>query len=301
MPDYLIIKPSSLGDIIHALIVVNALKAQQPQARITWVVRQNFAPIITSTGLADEIIAFDRKGGAKGFFDLLKRVRKKRYDAVLDMQGLLRTGIMMLAARSPKKLARSDAREGAQLFANAWAPIPQCSIHAVDILMEFLPLLGLQKIYVPLQLKASSKAPALASGTVLVFPSARGKWAQKEWPYFKELTEKLLIKKIPAAWCSDLPLNVPAGAQNFCGKVPLGELLPFIAQARLVISNDSGPVHMAAALGVPVIGLYGPTDAKKVGPYPSSASQNITISANSENITDISVDEVFAAAQKLIS
>ena len=122
--DLLILKPSSLGDIIHALIVAQAIKAQRPEARITWVSRKNFAPVLESVAVVDEIIAFDRKGGVGEFPRLLGKIREKKYDAALDMQGLLRTGIMNFAARARLKLCRRDQREGAQLFANKIVEFP---------------------------------------------------------------------------------------------------------------------------------------------------------------------------------
>ena len=127
--------------------------------------------------------------------------------------------------------------------------------------MEFLPPLGLKKEWAPLKLKEDASAPKLPANTILIFPSSRGKWAQKEWPHahMKELTQKLLAQGAAVAWCSDEKLEVPGGALDFCQKVKLGELLPFIAQARLLIGNDAGPTHMACALGLPTLGLYGPT------------------------------------------
>ena len=153
----LILKPSSLGDIVHALIVAQAIKAQRSDARIAWVVRSTFAPILEATAIVDEVIPFDRKGGVRGFWKLLHRIRAERYDATLDMQALIRTGLMNLAARAPLKLCRRDQREGAQLFATKRVALPaDGSRHAVDMLMEFLPPLGLEKRYAPLLLKPAS-------------------------------------------------------------------------------------------------------------------------------------------------
>jgi ADP-heptose:LPS heptosyltransferase len=232
------------------------------------------------------------------------------------MQGLLRTGIMNLFARAPLKLCRRDQREGAQMFANKIVDFPtNGSRHAVDLLMEFLPPLGLKKEYSPLKLKpeAISSAPKLPDGTILIFPSSRGKWAQKEWPFMRELTAEILNEQKysptvcigpasfgPIAWCSDEKLDVPTGALDFCQKVTLGQLLPFISQAALVIGNDAGPTHMAAALGVPTLGLYGPTKPQLAGPYPLTSSRNINLRASSKKMEDISVEEVFGSVKKLL-
>ena len=301
MLDLLIIKPSSLGDIVHALIAVQSIKTQRPEAKITWVIRSGFVPLLESVELVDQTIVFDRKGGISGFFNLLSEIHKGKYDASLDMQALLRTGLMSWAARAPLKLCRHDQTEGAQFFANKIVPLPPGDGHAVDKLMEFLPPLGLQKIYAPLKLKpdALTNAPKLPAGTILIFPASRGKWANKEWPFFKELTEALLKEGKRVAWSNDAPLEAPARALDFCGKIPLAQLLPFIAQARLVIGNDAGPTHMAAALGVPTLGLYGPTDPALAGPYPLKSPTNIALRAVSEKMEDLPVEEVLHWAKKL--
>ena len=291
-----------MGDIIHALGVAQAIKTQEPSARITWVVRQNFAPLFDATTVVDEVITFDRHGGPLEFFRLLRKIRQKRYDVALDMQGLLRSGLMNLAARAKLKLCPSNHRECAWLFADRVVPSPAASQHAIDLLMEFLPPLGLKKEYAPLQLKPSAPAPELPAGTILIFPSSRGTWAQKEWSYFPQLTEALLNQNLgPVAWCSDLKLAVPAGALNFCAQVPLGELLPFIAQARLVLSCDNGPKHMAAALNVPTFALYGPTEPRLVGSYPLTSPRHVALCAPSGNIDDLQVPDVLREVEKLLA
>jgi ADP-heptose:LPS heptosyltransferase len=289
----LIIKPSSLGDIVHALVVIESIKSQRPDSEITWVARGTFAPILESAACVDRIIVFDRKAGLGGFIRLLKEIRRERYDAVLEMQGLLRTGLMAWAARSPLKIGRRDTREGASFFVHKRVRLPQKSQHAVDKLMEFLPALGLA---IPaktetLSLKPDISAPKLPEGSILIFPSARGKKYQKEWPFFKELTVELL-KKHPVAWCGDLPMDVPVGALDYCGKVSLKELLPFIKQARLIVSNDSGPMHMASAMGVEVLGIFGPTDPAKVGPYPLQRPNNHIMKSSTGRIEDLPAQEV---------
>jgi lipopolysaccharide heptosyltransferase I len=305
----LIIKPSSLGDIIHGLIVAQAIKTQLPDAHITWVARDSFAPVLQSVEAVDRVISFNRRGGFFEFLRLLKEIRKEKYDAVLEMQGLLRSGIMAWAARAPVKIGRRDGREGAQMFVNKLVALPKDSRHAADILMEFLPALGMEKIYAPIKLKSPIAHPQLPANSILVFPSARGKdsRAPKEWPYFKELTEKLIAElsksntNIRIAWCSDIKLKVPDGILDFTGgKISLRELLPFIAQAKLVISNDSGPMHMAAAAQVPLIALFGPTDPKLVGPYPPGSPQNRVIKSATGRIGDIKVEEVLRCVRELL-
>jgi len=114
----LILKPSSLGDIVHGLQLVQTVARQLPDCRITWVARDRFALLPEAAPFIDEVIHFRRKAGFKGLLEVLKILRGRKFDAVWDMQGLLRTGLMSLAARSPEKWGRNDAREGAGFFYN---------------------------------------------------------------------------------------------------------------------------------------------------------------------------------------
>src|SRR6185436_20130721 len=118
MTELLIIKPSSLGDIVHALQVATSLKAQRDGLRISWVVREIFAPIVRACAAVDHVYVFERKGGAKGFLRLTKELRKKEFDYVFDMQGLLRTGLMTSRVRAKHKVGRTDAREWSGMFYN---------------------------------------------------------------------------------------------------------------------------------------------------------------------------------------
>src|SRR3982750_2457036 len=111
MTELLILKPSSLGDIVHALQVATSLKAQCSDLRISWVVREIFAPIVRACDAVDHVYVFERNAGAKGFMRLMKELRKTEFDFVFDMQGLLRTGLMASRALAKKTYGRSDARE----------------------------------------------------------------------------------------------------------------------------------------------------------------------------------------------
>lgn len=105
MTEILIIKPSSLGDIVHALQVATSLKAQCAGLRISWVVREMFAPIVRACEAVDQVYVFERAAGAKGFLKLTTEIRKTKFDFVFDMQGLLRTGLMTSRALAKKKWA----------------------------------------------------------------------------------------------------------------------------------------------------------------------------------------------------
>src|SRR5687767_6574430 len=109
MPQVLIIKPSSLGDIVHGLQVATSIKAQVDDVRISWIIRDIYAPIVRACAAVDHVYVFERKGGAKGFLKLVREVRKTKFDYALDFQGLLRTGLMTSRVRAENKVGRSDA------------------------------------------------------------------------------------------------------------------------------------------------------------------------------------------------
>src|SRR4051812_22276070 len=116
MTKLLIIKPSSLGDIVHGLQVATSLKAQGEGLCISWAVREIFAPIVRACEAVDRVYVFERNAGAKGFLRLTKELRKTKFDYVFDFQGLLRTGLMTSRVHAKKKVGRSDAREMSGLF-----------------------------------------------------------------------------------------------------------------------------------------------------------------------------------------
>lgn len=304
MPDYLIIKPSSLGDIIHGLQVVASLKAQQPDATIRWVVRDTFAAIVQACPVVDEVLLFQRKGGVSAFLRLCKQIRQQRYDYVLDMQGLARSGLLTGAAQATHKLGRPDAREGASFFYHKVIPMPPAGeqAHAVAKLLEFLPAIGLEKtLAAPVQFNSEEKPQQPGFDTsekpLLLFPESRR--PEKEWQYFPQLTEALLREDsldAPICWVGAKKQPTPAALNpaeenrrffNLTGQTTLPQVVALIQQARLCVCNDSGPMHIAAAVGTPVLALFGPTPPERYGPYPQERETNHVITA-----TDGAMDSI---------
>ncbi len=302
MRDILVVKPSSLGDIVHGLLIAESIRRQLPDTRISWVVRDLFAPIVEAcpTVNGDRLI-FHRSAGLRGLFSIMKEIRQRRYDVVLDMQGLARSGMMTFAARSPRKLGRRDAREGASLACNEIIALPATApdCHAVEILAELLPTLDLEKtIPEALTFTAPENAVALAelakSRPILLFPDSRR--PEKEWPHFAELTLRLLnsLENRTIAWAGTSDFPAPEEAlqsshfHDLRGRTTLGELPALIASAGSVVCNDSGPMHIAAAVGVPVVALFGPTDPRRYGPYPLDSPRHHVLSAPVGRLPDLS-------------
>ena len=293
MTDLLIIKPSSLGDIVHGLQVATSLKAQCDGLRISWIVSDIFAPIVRACEAVDHVYMFERKGGAKGFLKLMREVRKKKFDYAFDFQGLLRTGLMISRAHAKVKVGRTDAREWSGVFYNRKVPLPPEGrrSHAVDILLQFCPVLGakpeLRGILKFREVDALNLSFAEGRGGArpfLMFPDSRR--AEKCWGGFKQLTEMILrenrARKV--IWAGNNRVadrNAYPAEQflNLTANTSLVSLPALIKRADWVITNDSGPMHLAAALGVRTLGIFGPTDPRLFGPYPLTSPTNFVVQA----------------------
>lgn len=312
MQSLLVIKPSSLGDIVHALQVVQTLARERPACRISWVVRERFAGLVQAAPFVQEVIIFRRRDGWRAFLRLLRQLRTRHFDAVWDMQGLLRSGLMAAAARAPEKWGRPDAREGAGLFVNrrVAAPAGPGPHHALEILQPFLRTAGVTpRLDFPLELKAGAAYPwqnffaGDPRNAFVIFTDSRG--AEKEWPRFDELTE-LIFRSIPesrVAWCAGKPA-VPGSAVpdarflNLTG-CPMDQMIALVRQPATFIGNDSGPMHLSAASGNRVLALFGPTSPQRFGPFPLSAAKHRTVEAPAGRLDRLEPAAVLAALEEL--
>jgi len=315
MKRILIIKPSSMGDIIHGLLVAESIRKQLPGVSIDWVVRKEFAPLVEASAAVENCFIFERKGGVGAFIRLLKELRARPYDAVLDMQGLARSGLMALAARAPLTVGRFDAREGAKWCCRKRTEMPEGEPpwHAVEILAGFLPALGLAKrIDAKLEFKAPASLgngilPDLEAGQkrVIVFPESRR--AEKNWSGYEALSRDLL--KEPGigqvVWCGHVACapdrDMPeAGFVNLTAQTGIDALPGLLETADCVVSNDSGPMHLAAAQGRPLVALFGPTSPEQFGPYPKQEETQRIIGPAGGDLSGVAVEEVVRAVKEII-
>jgi lipopolysaccharide heptosyltransferase I len=293
----LIIKPSSLGDVIHSLPFLKTIKNTFHDAEIEWVISKNLKEILEGNPLINRLIVFDKDSWTK-IGNLSKTVREAiglinilksgHYDMVVDLQGLLRSGLITFFTSSPLKVGFKNAREGSSIFYNKKISV-NGSLHAVDRCLEIAKAIrqglgvrgqGSDKAEFPLNVDktAAENIKKLLGGLkekeyIVVIPSAR--WETKRWSpeNFGALISKLSVPCIVTGSRADEQIVKEVmrfsngKGTNFCGKTDLKELTALIAGAKAVVSNDSGPMHIAAALGAPVIALFGPTDPYKTGPY----------------------------------
>jgi len=306
MPEMLIIKPSALRDIVHGLQVAASIKAQKPEWRISWIVRDIFAPLVRSCTAVDHVFVFQRHEGARGFLRTMREVRKREFDLVCDFQGLLRTGLMTKWARGRRKVGRPDAREGSGFFYNEKITLPPEGeqAHVLETLLEFCRVAGAEpRLTGPLHFRDLERLhlgfmdPLKGQRPILVFPDSGE--SRKKWNGFSELTALLIReahRKVVWAGSNYLPCreSFPEGSfVNLTGNTSLTSLPALLSKADWVISNDSGPMHLSAAMGLKTIGLFGPTDPRQFGPYPLKSPTNYAIQAPVGELALLSAKETF--------
>ncbi len=312
MRELLIIQTSPLGDIVHSLRVVAALRAQQPDWRVSWIVQDIFAPLVRASSVVDQVYIFRRFGGVSGFLTLMHEVRRKEFEVVLDLQGLLRSGLMLKWTRAQRKIGRSDAREGATIFYAEKAPLPPAGrlSHPLDILLQFCPLLQAEpELSAPLQFRSmehlnlSFMEARRGLPPILMFPDSRRD--STKWNGFPALTS-LLIRELgrKVVWAGNkyLPCRetLPDGAFiNLTGNTSLASLPALINRADWVISNDSGAMHLATALGVKTVGIFGPTDPQRFGPYPLNNPAHHVIKAPLGDLRQLAAKDVMGRFRRM--
>lgn len=306
----LIVKPSSLGDVVHALPTVARIRQNFSDAHIAWIVNDAFTSLFQRCSVINEVIPFPRHN-ARQWLPLLRRLRSERFDLVVDLQGLLRSGIMTWATGAPRRIGLSDAREGSRLFYNEIVTVPR--IHAVDRYLLAAKHLGCPDTPVEFPLGVSDGPRTL----IAVNPSAR--WPTKLWgdDKFAELIRRLPRERVVltgAAAERERIERIAQGCRNKAGTTDLFQLAELYARCAVVVTNDSGPMHIAAAVGTPVVAIFGPTDPVLTGPY---GKQHVVLRAgvdcspclkdrcvhqpSMECMDKVTVEKVLAAAQRFLA
>ena len=286
-----IIKPSSLGDVVHALPVLSALRARWPHARIAWVVNRGLRGLLDGHPHLDEVVPFDRglvgigPRGIAASMRFASELRRKRFDVAIDLQGLFRSAMMTVATGAKLRVGLASAREGAPHFYTHRVGVPSATIHAVDRLMEVARAFGAdpRPTFVP---AISAEDRAWAAGVLKIVPTPRlvvnvgARWITKRWPpaRFAEVAARAARERgagvIAVGATEDAPLvaefiermkTIPV--LHLAGRTNLSQLAAVMEAADCVLSNDTGPLHLAAATGVPVVGVYTCTSPAKTGPH----------------------------------
>jgi len=334
LKNILIIKPSSLGDIVLALPALSALRKNYPDAKISWLVRTEFAPLLKNHPDLTETILFDRNFLAKAWYNLrafrsllslIGRLRRDSFDAVIDLQGLFRTASLGWLSGCKRRFGMSNAREFAHIFYTHKVTQNQDCIHLVDYYLKIIQAAGAPDIGVRFVLPEDSAAAAdsvsqllaehnITPGNYVVFVPGSAH-SDKCWPTERfatladKISQKFGLPIIAVGTASEndtiekLKNKADTPISNFAGATNLGELVALLRAARLVISNDTGPGHIAAALGTPLVMIFSWSNPARIAPYgrsecmvarePYRRGPKIKSYDSRHNVSAITVDEVY--------
>jgi heptosyltransferase-1 len=343
----LIVKLSAIGDVIHTLPALNAVRNYHPDATITWLVEEDAASLVIGHKALNRVIVSKRKRWLKALRSLsllstlkevhgfIKVLRDTRYDMILDFQALLKSGILIALARGHRKIGFGkglEHMEHSYIFLNERIPAVDMEIHALTRGMMLLNAIGIPTNEVEYKLPVSNddwekvdeliKRHGLIGVKILIAINPVAKWESKLWPKerFARLADMIIDEYDARIVFTGGPEDRPTiqdvmsamkrRALNLAGQTTLKMLAALYEKTALVISTDTGPMHLAAAMGTPVVAIFGPTAPWRTGPY---GSGHRVVRADSECspcfkrqcetidcMHQISVDQVFDAVSKII-
>lgn len=296
----LIVRLSALGDIVHALPVLAAIKKAIPAVSVDWLVEENYASILSiASGLRRRVIVRARRsfeaadsisfGGLLGYVQAASFLRSQKYDVALDLQGLIKSAVWARASGASRVIgfdvtSLREPQAGA-LYTETVAP-PNAS-HVIEKNRSILMALGVTPGVMELPLSPTASEPTTAAietaggprRYIVLNPGAA--WPNKRWPpeRFGALAASLrdrtglraLVTWGPAEReLADTVVNASSGAATAAPATTVSDLAVLMRDAALVVSGDTGPLHIAAAMGTPLVGLYGPTWPERNGPWDPS-------------------------------
>lgn len=276
MDRILIIKMSSLGDLFHALPAVHLLK-QHLGATVDWVVNDLYADLVRCFTDVDRVITFPRRTFWRDRHVFSGELHRERYDLALDLQGLLKSALVLRSVRATRRIGPSFNREGARLFYDAVSGPRNKNRHAVEENLDTVRFLGLPVDEVAFPVRFPALTLSGGSPRVGLLPCSRH--ARKNWPveHFAAVGRSLrdqrgahlfvLGSPADAGPCEALARGIGPGVTNLCGKTSMLELGGVLRELDLLVTVDSGPMHMAAAVGTPTVAIFGPTNPIRTGPY----------------------------------
>jgi 3-deoxy-D-manno-octulosonic-acid transferase/heptosyltransferase-1 len=287
----LIIKLSSIGDVVHTLPALYALRGNYQSAKIDWLVEEEPSNILFGHPLLNEVFIVKKRGWLKDFrntYSIAKKIRALNYDMVLDFQGLFKSGLWVFLSKGKRRIGFDKSRELSHIFLNEKLPAYNPDRHAVDRYLDIIKHLDIQcgKVKFPLYITESEKKKVsellrvngILEGTPFIIVNPMARWETKLWEEKKfaglcnEIANKFSCKVVMIGASSekenDQILSLTGNKViDLTGKTTLKELAYLTSLSQIVITVDSGPMHIAAAAGVPVIAIFGPTAPWRTGPY----------------------------------
>lgn len=334
-PRILLVKLSSFGDVLHALPTLEALRAANPLAHITWLVEAAYAPLLSGHPALDEVWIAPRLRPAEFFSGsnpaalrrLLRQLRAQPFDLVLDLQGLLKSAVWVARAQSPRKVGYAKTRELSYLPLTERVPPFDPEAHAVRRYLNLAHYLGAPPAppRFRLGLDAAADISALipaesARPLAVLHPGAR--WASKLWPpaswanlaeWFHARGFHLAVTGSPAdrELAAGITAQCRAPLINLAGATSLSQLAAILRKTRLAVTTDTGVMHLAASLGTPATALFGPTAPWRTGPFGEGhqvVRLNLPCSPCFKRhcpeprcLTDLTPEMVEAACEKILS
>lgn len=296
----LIVRPSALGDVARTVPALVSIRRAWPDAQIDWLVNDHMADAVRHHPAVTEVIPFARErfgrvyrswGAVRELLGLVGRLRRQRYDVVYDLQGLIRSGVLTAATRARRRVGAVDAGELAWMFYNCRhriGPTP----HTVDRMLAVLEADGIDPVRdMRLYVGEADRAWAddwLAKHGLVDAPYAvlapTAKWLSKCWPAerFARIAQRLADlnmrdavvvgapgerDQVDAMLASAAPPPGSVRLRDLAGQTTVGQLMAILQTCSLLVCNDSGALHLALGLGRRAVGIFGPTDVDKVGPY----------------------------------
>lgn len=299
----LIVKLSSLGDVIHTLPALTALRRHWPDAHLTWLVEPAAAELLDGHPALNRVLILPRpawrnlwrwgqgRDAARALRDFLQRLRDTPYDLILDFQGLAKSAVWVAAARGACKLGPGPGRRRNELAWLAYhrrAPLADPGAHAIERSLALLDALGLARLPirydVPIRPENEREAAerltglGLGQGAPFVAVNPQTRWRTKNWTAagFAAVADRLAERGLPVVFTGapgdraaldEIAAAMHSPMRRLDGQTTLKTLAALYRRARVVLSTDTGPMHLAVAVGTPVVALFGPTDPRSTGPY----------------------------------
>jgi lipopolysaccharide heptosyltransferase II len=287
----LILKPSSLGDVIQALPVLRLLKLHWPDSNIFWWIDSALAPLLENDRDLAGIVRFERRrwtlpANWPEVWHSVQWMRRQSFDLVIDLQCLLRSGMFAWLANGKLLVGLDEPREGARGFYDIAVRRDSFYTHAADWYLAALKVLNVPAHrnfeWLPerhaISREVKRKWNTESGRWILLQPGAR--WLNKRWPVenYAALVRQLAAARPEARFAimgsqedkeagAAIAQADPKRCLDLTGNISLPEMIEWIRLGDLMISNDTGPMHVAAALGKPVVAIFGPTEPRRTGPY----------------------------------
>ena len=320
-PRFLIVRLGSLGDVIHAIPAVAALLDRHRDTRVDWIVDPRYVDLVKRVERIGHVIPFDTRQGWGSLMGMARRLRGERYDAAIDLQGLIKSAVLARIAGARRTIGFTSAHLREPLASVFYTEThdPGEVVHVIDKGLALMRALGVQDMTATFPLDVPARATP--DGYVLLNPGAA--WPNKRWPPDRfgalaaAIRERHGLRSV-VLWgpgeeaAASAVVASSRGAAERAPATSITDILAIAKGASLMVSGDTGPLHIAGAVGTPIVALFGPTRAERNGPW---SPADISISRfdrcvchyerrcrrDRPCIDDITVDEVVAAVERRVA